>query len=118
MGLTYFPILVSNVGILLFYTSYYWKKWPSGSHVFEKWPVVQKQLGHTVIGCCYEVGYISHTNWRCCTLDHDSGLCIVKSFLFLFHLYTFRLPDSFEHLMCATLFLFTTSFGFVRKRRL
>jgi len=42
-------------------------------------------------------------------------LCLVISFLLLFHLYTFRLPDSFEHLMCATLFLFTTSFGVCTK---
>jgi len=27
------------------------------------------------------------------------------------HLYTCKLPDSFEHLMHVTLFLFTTSFG-------
>jgi len=39
--LTYFPFLVSNFGILLFYTSYWWN-WPASCHVFEKWPVGQK----------------------------------------------------------------------------
>ena len=38
---------------------------------------------------CYEVGLrIYGTNWRCCTLDCDSELCLVTSFLFLVALYT------------------------------
>ena len=46
-----------------------------------------------------------------CTLDYDSELRLVISVLFLVHLDTCKPPDLFEHLMRATLFLFTTSFG-------
>jgi len=59
---------------------------------------------------CYKIRLrIYRTN--CSTLGYDSELCLVIGFLFLVHLYTCRLPDSFEHLVCATLFLFRTSFG-------
>jgi len=60
-----------------------------------------------VIEDFYEVGLqIYDTNWRCCTMDYDSELCLVLLFIFLVHLYTRGLPDSFEHLMCATLISF------------
>ena len=51
-------------------------------------------------------------------LGYDSDLRLVISFLFLVYLHTCGLPDSFEHLMHATLFLFTTSFGFCTQKEI
>jgi len=66
---------------------------------------------------CYQTGLlIYHTNWRCCTSDYDSELKLV--IIFLVHLCTCRQPNSFIHLMCATLFLFTTSFRSCTQREI
>ena len=43
-----FCFLVLNLINLLFYTSFCCK-WPERSHVFVRWPVGQKQLGHAGI---------------------------------------------------------------------
>jgi len=64
---------------------------------------------------CYEIDlWIYHTKWRCCTLAYGSELCILKSFLFLVHLYTCRLPDSVDQLMRAILLMITTLFVLCR----
>jgi len=52
---------------------------------------------------CYNIGlWIYHTNWVCFTLDYESWLCFLISFLFLVRLYTCRVPDSVEQLMRNT----------------
>jgi len=52
---------------------------------------------------CYNIGlWIYHTNWISFTLDYDSWLRFVISFVLLVHLYRCRVPDSVEQLMRNT----------------